>query len=217
MAQKWYQKSSVQTAITSGVFFLIGIAIPLFLKIPALKSKIDRLEKENSDKTNEIQRLETQLTPFKTIALEKYTGSEQEALEKLAEDVKTLEEKALFIEKALMPRVLSSEQISIIAERINKIKNTKIHFLLIASDPEAESFRNQLRKALEKGGWTIEKSETSVIGAFVGVTLFASHDPPNEAVTALYLSLKEFGFDPWLLKDENLPENVIGIKIGKKK
>jgi len=90
MAKKWYQKATVQTAIVSGILLVIGIGIPYIFRVPTLKNKIDQLEKENSNKTAEIQRLETQLTPFRTIALEKYTGSEQEALKKLAEEFENL-------------------------------------------------------------------------------------------------------------------------------
>jgi hypothetical protein len=91
MPQKWYNKASVQTAIISGVFFLIGIAIPHFFQVPTLKDKIIRLEKENKDKDAEIQRIETQLVPFKTLALERFTGDESERLQKLAQEIETLQ------------------------------------------------------------------------------------------------------------------------------
>jgi len=45
MTQKWYQKASVQTAIVSGIFFLIGIGIPSFFQIPKLNDEIKRLKK----------------------------------------------------------------------------------------------------------------------------------------------------------------------------
>lgn len=117
MAQKWYQKASVQTAIVSGLFLLIGIAIPYFLKIPKLKDEIKALSKENAEKTAVIQRLETQLTPFKTIALEKYTGSEQEALQKLAKRFQELEQQVAIVEKHQ-----KNEQEKI--KQINILKNT---------------------------------------------------------------------------------------------
>ncbi len=98
MTQKWYKKASVQTAIVSGIFLLVGIAIPYSLKIPELENKIEEMKKENLDKTAEIQRLETILTPFRTIALGKYTGSEQETLRKFARDLETLEFKTQQLE-----------------------------------------------------------------------------------------------------------------------
>jgi len=47
--------------------------------------------KENIKKDAEIQRLEILLTPFRTIALERYTGSETEAILKLATRIQELE------------------------------------------------------------------------------------------------------------------------------
>jgi hypothetical protein len=91
MKQKWYKKASVQTALVYGVFLLIGIALPYFFKVPALENEIKNLSKECSDKSDEIQRLETQLTPFKTVALEYYPGPEAEALSKLALKISEIE------------------------------------------------------------------------------------------------------------------------------
>jgi hypothetical protein len=91
MARKWYNKASVQTAIISGVFLLIGIGIPHFFQVPTLKNKITQLEKEGKDKDAEIQRLETQLVPFKTLALEIFAGDENERLQKLAQEIKILQ------------------------------------------------------------------------------------------------------------------------------
>ena len=54
-------------------------------------SSIPKLKNNISEKETEIQHLETQLTPFKTIALEKYTGTEQERLKKLSERIQELE------------------------------------------------------------------------------------------------------------------------------
>ncbi|MBM9514591.1 hypothetical protein [Desulfogranum marinum] len=90
MAQNWYQKASVQTAIVSGIFLLIGVAIPYLFKVPHLKYLIQELENSNLEKDSEIQKLETQLVPFKTIALERYTGPENERLNKLANQITTL-------------------------------------------------------------------------------------------------------------------------------
>ena len=89
--------------------------------------------------------------------------------------------------------------------------------MLIASDPEAEFFKNQIKDSLLKGGWTIEKDEIALASAFQGITLYASQDPPNQAVQILYKSLKEFGFELSLIRNITLPDNTIGIKIGKKK
>ena len=49
------------------------------------ESEVDGLKGIVEEKTSEILRLESLLTPFRTIALEKFTGSEREALNQLAD------------------------------------------------------------------------------------------------------------------------------------
>ena len=229
--KNFFKSVGVRVALitTIGIIFVAGMHIAnsrsnlvknnqdYINKIAKQKDTIHSLEQDCLTRDNKIQLLETQLTPFKTIALEKYTGSEQEALQKLAENLETLEQKTSALEKRLKPRSLSAKQISILTEKTNTVKNIKIHFLLIASDPEAEFFKNQIKDSLLKGGWTIEKDEIALAGAFQGITLYASQDPPNQAVQILYQSLKEFGFELSMIRDITLPDNTIGIKIGKKK
>lgn len=96
--KKWYQYVGVQAAliITVGGIIVAGMNIlhsrsQLSQENIQYKGDITALKDELKDKKTEIQRLETQITPFKTIALEKYTGSEQERLNKLSERIKELE------------------------------------------------------------------------------------------------------------------------------
>ena len=230
MKKQWHQYVGIRAAIIMAIGGIIVAGMYIWNNRSELKQSnnnykdeiknkndlISDIQQQLSQKNSEIQRLETQLTPFRTIALEKYTGSEQEALEKLAQNLKIIESKTAALEKQLTSRKLTPKQIAIIAKRIRSIKGVKVHFLLIASDPEAESFKEQIKKALETGGWIIEKDEISVVGAFKGISLLASQDPPSNGVRALYLGLKQSGFIPELYKDNNLPEDVIKIKVGKK-
>lgn len=171
MAQKWYQKASVQTAIISGIFLLIGIGIPHFFKIPALERKIENLEKENSDKTAEIQRLETQLTPFKTIALEKFTGSEQEVLRKLADELKKLKNYVNPFKKPISYAVADIEVIVKSEEKINTtyanrggllafVKDGQI--LLVVSDTKSIARQNGKGEVIYKGSFRIQSSHSQV-------------------------------------------------------
>jgi tetratricopeptide (TPR) repeat protein len=69
------------------VAFIIISCLYVFDKlwgIPSLNRKIE-------EQKGEIQLLETQLTPFRTIALERFSGTEAEALSKLAFQIKELE------------------------------------------------------------------------------------------------------------------------------
>lgn len=89
--QRFYQKASVQVAIVSGIGLIVATLIMVFHQRSQLKSDNKVLERRVAEKTAEIQRIETLLTPFRTIALEKYTGDEKEALRKLADYVVELQ------------------------------------------------------------------------------------------------------------------------------
>jgi hypothetical protein len=90
VAQRWYQKASVQTALVTGLFLIAVTTVPHALRVPKLKDKIDDLKHKLEDKSHESLRLETQLAPFRALALEKYPGDQAEALKKLAEEVTTI-------------------------------------------------------------------------------------------------------------------------------
>lgn len=96
--KKWYQYVGVQTAFILAIGGIIVAGMNIYNNRSKLVQDNQQYETDIADlkeglrnKDSEIQRLETQLTPFKTIALEKYTGSEQERLQKLAERIQELE------------------------------------------------------------------------------------------------------------------------------
>src|SRR5438270_135590 len=91
MTTKWHKKAAVQAAfVAAGAVIIVGL-IPLALQVPKLNDENRGLERTIGEKNAEIQRLETQLAPFKTIALERYTGAPNEALAKLASQVELLQ------------------------------------------------------------------------------------------------------------------------------
>ena len=172
MAQKIYQKASVQTAFVSGVFLLLGIAIPYYFKIPKLQDQISKIVKENTDKTAEIQRLETQLTPFKTIALEKYTGSEQEALRKLANELEKLKND---IDPLKKPISYAIAEVEVIVDSNEQIENTLYmsegglltfvkggQSLLLVSDTKSTAIKSGKGSIIYKGNFQIQSNYSQI-------------------------------------------------------
>ncbi len=99
MAQKWFQSVGVRAALilTIGGIVVAGMNIlhersQVKRDVASKDARLADLTDQLSLSRSEIQRLETQLAPFKTIALEKYTGSEQEKLQKLADDLQDLKD-----------------------------------------------------------------------------------------------------------------------------
>lgn len=77
MADRWYKKASVQTAFVSGVFLIIATLVVEF----SPKARLER----------QLASLESQLAPFRALALERFGGTEQQALAKLATQFSELE------------------------------------------------------------------------------------------------------------------------------
>ncbi len=93
MTQRFYQKASVQVAIATAIGLTIVTTITIAHQRSQLRADNQKLLTDVTVKTAEIQRLETLLTPFRTIALEKFTGDEKDALRKLADYVIDLRQK----------------------------------------------------------------------------------------------------------------------------
>ena len=83
MTHKFWREETVQVAIISAAAVVAACVIPTLLQLPALRKENQNLRDQVQTKTAEIQRLNILLTPFKTIALERYSGNETEALVKL--------------------------------------------------------------------------------------------------------------------------------------
>jgi hypothetical protein len=111
---------------------------------------ISALDRELEAKRAEIQRLETQLVPFRTFALEHYPGSEAEALAKLAQKITDMESTIVALRDysdiaKLGPEGSSmlgdggirvSTQLSVMMEGAYVLNGKKFHFILT---PEAEA------------------------------------------------------------------------------
>lgn len=129
MAKKWYQSVGVRAAIILAAGGIIGTGINTGIKTWYARSELKQnnenykkeienkntlivaLTQQNSQKYSEIQRLETQLIPFKTIAIEKFTGSEQEALLKLANKLQELEK---YIDPLKKPLASATAKVEIV-------------------------------------------------------------------------------------------------------
>lgn len=187
MAQKWYQKASVQTAVVSGVFLLVGACIPYLFKVPKLEEKISGLEKEISTKDGKIQELERELIPFRTLAIERYSKADPEAMGKLGEamallqrdhsraltTIASLEEQvrsarteadsakasAEKLEQTLAPRVLTDSQLSAVADRLRPFPGQEYQVTTFWKLDEPVAFANRIHKCLVVAGCAFKKPE----------------------------------------------------------
>lgn len=103
--ENWWQRNrkhfhlhpAVQAAIVTGLFAATGFLIKSHSDATRLQGELSDAQgtiavqsQKLSENTADIQRLETLLAPFRTIALDRFTGPESEALQKLADQVGTI-------------------------------------------------------------------------------------------------------------------------------
>ncbi len=91
MGNQWFRKVSVQSALVTGVFAfvtglvaLVGVAIVQFGPKTTLEAEIARRDLE-------ITRLRSELGPFKAVAIQRFGGTEHEALAKLSTQLAELQ------------------------------------------------------------------------------------------------------------------------------
>ncbi len=75
----------------SATALLVATVITIWHQRSELTHNNKQLMASTQSQATEIQRLETLLTPFRTIALEKFTGSESTVLQKLAERITNID------------------------------------------------------------------------------------------------------------------------------
>jgi len=166
MAQKWYEKAVVQSAIVGGISLFLVSTIPSCFQTPKLQEKIKQLESESKNKSIEIQKLETQLIPFKTIALEKFSGDENERLTKLAEQIKSIQDDMYKIQQSSKEREIKTEHGSSIKEQLSLIKGQSIDINFVAGDYEVYNYALLIYRIFSDAGWGV-----TGVNPAIGLTL----------------------------------------------
>lgn len=163
MAQKFHQKASVQVALAAGSFALVGMILQQF----GLSKENDILKEKLVVQRSEIQRLEILLTPFRTLAMEKFRGGDDEALQKLAADLNNtnniltntrdeLKETQNELLKSKEDRVVTPEQ----AKKIVAALGSSTGLVYIdgdLTDMEARMYAEQIRECLSSSSLEIVK------------------------------------------------------------
>jgi len=135
------------------------------VEINKKNTKINELQQELSSKNAEIQRLETQLTPFRTIALQKFTGSEQEVLEKLANELENVK------------KATDIPLLTLMRERIRTTKDNSDYITSLAFRPSnRQSIGSTVFIARITGNTDVRIKEFKKMGITEGVTKSIGRD-----------------------------------------
>lgn len=202
MAQKFYQKATVQVAIVSGLVAIIIAGATILHQRSDLKDENERLLRLTQKQSAEIQRLETQLTPFRTIALEKFAGPEGEALKQLAERITTIDESLANakkeLEKTKQELVQKTSDRNLTEDQKQKLKlslkgvSGQVIIKADFVDSEAQMFANQIKQVLLKTDIEIlENVNTEIISLYAKGIQVLVNDTKNLPPHALPI-LKAF-------------------------
>ena len=168
LTPKWYTKGIVQAAVVAGLIQLLYIII---FQVPALEDRIFFLEEKNTTLIVEKQRLETQLIPFKTIALEKFTGPESERLLQLANQIEDLTNFVDPLKKPISYAVADIQVIIKSDEKVNTQYGDRGGFLafvkngisiLYVSDTKSNARQNGKGEVIYTGNFIIQSNQSRI-------------------------------------------------------
>jgi len=228
MPIKFYQKASVQVAIITGIVVLLTTSTTIIHQRSSLIQDNKRLNRLAQDQTAEIQRLETLLTPFRTIALQEFAGPEAEALQKLAERIsiidatltetkKDLDSTKKYLAYATNDRTLSDNQLIVLEKSLHELTG-KVVVKSDLLDPEALSLAKQIETVIVKTKLSLIKQDLKDILALYakGVVLIVNdikHPPPH--TRAIQKALLSIGIEApaSMVEAQNFPNDVLVIYI----
>ena len=174
--KNFFKSVGVKSATIGAIALIVVAGMHIFNSRSTLskdnqnyKTTIAHLESQIVEKNNIVQRIETQLTPFKTIALEKYTGTEQERLTKLSERIQELEnplKKPIASAEAQVKVTIKSDE-KVNARYLNVggflgfVSNHQ--FLLLTSDTQSNAEQTGKDEVIYKGVFHMQ-TDHSIIG-----------------------------------------------------
>ena len=129
--------------------------LPSFLEAPRLREENQDLQRNLGVKDMEIQRLNLLLTPFKTVALERYSGTENEALAKLGTRLNDIQTGLEHLSQQQGPRHLSPEVRQRLLECLKDVPKGTVCVVpnqLVGRD-EAFSYANEFLSLFSSAGY----------------------------------------------------------------
>ncbi len=173
--RRWFVKLPVPVRVSLiGGVFLVSVAliaqIPVLAGVPKLQGEILTLKEEVRRRDVEILNLNALLTPLRTIGLEKYTGSQEEAMRKLSDYIITLQkrdaEQATELRKLkdqAEPRGISESQKQILIDSLKNSEKGVIGIMKTSLVDETGKFCVKLSEVLRKAGFTVGGINTNMV------------------------------------------------------
>jgi hypothetical protein len=150
MSQCFYQKASVQAAIVVTLGTIITTCVVILHQQSTLTRENARLSQDCASKDRELLRLETELAPFRALALERFPGKESQALSNLAERLRDLTKQTQDDRQTLKSVATQASYAKLREASEIRPDGTRVHFLS-ANDNSgmAETTKSQIQDTLQ--------------------------------------------------------------------
>ena len=226
MAQKYYQKASVQVAIIS----TIGLIIVTVIGIGHQRSEL-RLDNKNlntnltesqaalADVKSERDKYQTQLAPFLAIAQHRFPNEPTDKrlellLAKLDKAINEVQNAAL---KILPERVLAPEVQQSLIANLKTLPALSVEVTCVMGDTEGFAFATQIKEVFEKAGWTVNGVNQAVFTSPVKHLVLAFGKAPTPQLQQVLLPLFDtFAYPREAGLDAKLGEDALKIVVGSK-
>lgn len=226
MAQRFYQKASVQVAIVTAIGIVIVTVITVGHQRSELRrdnknlqTKLDDSHSVLADVKAERDKYQTQLAPFLAVATRRFpdepTDKRLELL--LARLDKAINDVQSAARKVSPERTLSPELRQSLVANLKSIPSLNIEITCILGDTEAFSLASQIKSVFDEAGWKVNGVNQAVFSVPIKRLMLTFGNIPTpqlqQALAPLFDSLaypKEAGLDAKLGED-NL-KIVVGSK-----
>lgn len=181
------------------------------LEAPKLRDEVKTLSADLTKKSAELQKLETEFVPFKTLALQYFTGTEAERISKLAMKLQDLQSgylalaeketvtsaKTTEIANRLAPRMISTSQRNTFRRMMIDSAKGKVSISAISGDNEAAGFAQAITSMLEDCGFTITAQSSFIAtGQVEGLALVVADNKNTPAhAEPLLVALRTVGLE----------------------
>jgi len=171
MAQKFYQKASVQVSIVSGLALIIVTLITIAHQRSELNQDNKNLKKEISKRKEEISNLkrerdkfEIQLTPFLARADQRFPEAPPDQrlellIKKMDEVISNVQDAA---RKISPERVIPQQIIQKVAKGLELLPQLNVEVTCILGDTESFALATQIKSIFEMAGWKAHGVNQSV-------------------------------------------------------
>ena len=203
MAQKLYEKATVQAAIAGGIFVLLAALATIWHARSELTSENKRIKQKLESVEDERNSLRIQIAPFQRLAAEDFPNiPEDERLDRLLETMEQMlaESRQVgsdiliklgSIEEAIArgltvrtgtsgKRVISDKAVEDAIDCFRAVPGYTVLIRVVSGDNEAFALAGQIKGIFEKAGWTVDE-----IGDWPGTEPTGLHFKCREQLHAL--------------------------------